>query len=457
MESYTHELKIPARKSRLSFTKFALLLALSLTLPVLCRAQLTTTGGEINVPYSGTTATVLVANTPSANLNITSGTNTFLLAVNPVQNAVRLYVQNDTANSCANLQISFAATGNQNATSFNNQIAAWQAVQYQIGTGGFGSAAQTFTLPASGTVSITTAPVIGSRLAINLVLTPASSCATTNLEAQAVFGQFTPTQSSVQGIFASGVASASAAPVIVGGTDQFGFARQVSIWNNGSANGFQIGGTGAGAGSTYAGLAVGPAGSNNGPLQVVPFLYTAGRSGTEQAITGPGSGANLYPCNTNAQSCMGIYTTDTGYMFSNNFAISTAGTSTRTLGSVDAAGGAAVQTCRVEFTATNTAGTTPTLDAYFQDSIDGTTYSDRVHFPQCTTGTCKFWTTLSGNQPSAVLSGTTNTATPIITPQSNSLAVNTVVQGALGEKFQFSFVTTGTTPTYSGNIYINCK
>ena len=434
------------------FSLFVLLL--------LCAApalgQLTSQGNEQVISYSGATAFVLTNTPVNPNLLTSTGTNTFIMNVNPPTNSVRIYITNDTANACSNLTVSVASTGNTALNSFNSSVAAWQTVQVQTGSGAF-VGSQPITLPASGTVAVTSQAIIGSKIAVFIVLSSGCNAPLTSIDVQVVFGTFSPSLSQVQGLVANGATGTSINPVLVGGTDASGFARTVTVQNSGSTNGLTIGNISGGANSTYAGAAVSPASPAQGPLMTLGFIERGGATGGQAVINAPAAAFYPQACSTNAEGCAGAYASDSGYMFINNFTITTAGSSTRTLGNVDANQGAEVQTCRVEITATNTAGTTPTLDAYFQDSIDGTVFSDRIHFPQFTIGTARYWATLSGHLPPATNSGATSTPLPIVTPTTNTLAVNTLIQGAMGEKFQFSFVTGGTTPAYNGNIMINCK
>lgn len=446
-----HEHKTRRANWKLLFLTFAFP-ALLLQFPPSARAQLTTTGGEITVPYSGTTATILSANTPAANLNITSGTNTFLLSVNPVQNSVRLYVQNDTANSCANLQILIASTGNNNVTSFNSNVGAWQAVSTAIGTGGFSTTTQTFTLPATSTVAITTAPIIGGRIAVQLVLNPANSCATTNLEAQAVFGVFTVPTSQVQGTVATGLNGAAVNPLVCGGLDTSNLVRPCGMYRSSDSLINELPGLAIGqAGSTLTGNTqqVFPKNQGSGPL-AVNISATTAAGGTNTSTLRTANGGGQIQCGSgNGFTCGGLLISDSGFINNTGAQVVTTST-TFSLSRNDIGFGSEVQYCRLDFQTTGGSGTAPTLDVYFQDSPDGVNFTDRVHFAQVTT-------TGSATRAWATLSATAGTSTPTLYTN-QTLAANTQVNGAMGNYFRVAYVTGGTTPQWNGvQFTMNCK
>ena len=182
------------------------------------RAQLTQQGNETRITgCTGSSCTLVTPNLAvNPNLLVSTGTNTFLLGVAPSNNAARIYITNDTANSCANLTVTIASTGNSAVTSFNNSPQAWQAISVQSGTGSFASSAA-ITLPASGTVAITSKPIVGTQVAIFVVLS--SGCNTTNVDMQVVFGQFSVQTGAVQGVVAVGGAASGENPVFIGYKD----------------------------------------------------------------------------------------------------------------------------------------------------------------------------------------------------------------------------------------------
>lgn len=423
-----------------------------------CFAQLTSKGKEQIVSYSGNTAAILNNKPVNPNLLTNTGTNTFIMNVNPPANAVRIYVSNETANACNNLTLSIASTGNNFFNSFNSFTFAWQTVQV-AGTGAF-AASQALTLPANGTVAITSQPIIGNKIAIFLVLS--AGCATTNVDMQAVFGSFSPPNSFVQGPVAPGASYTGFNPVVIGGVDLSGNVQNLTAY------------TPAGSGNAGPGLGIGegnaplPLANNNastrtdwpngqtngGPLAV-------GLMGVAPALSGwtiipVMTNSTTAVCNTTSFGCPGLYVADAGLVTFSSQSVGS-GTNTFLLAQDDLANGSVVQTCRIDASITNTAGTTPTLDLYIQDSPNNTNWTDRVHFPQVTTGTQRLWTTLSGSQPQSSNSAAVNTLQAITTYTDATLAANTVLQGSIGKYIRMKTVAAGTSPAYTVRVDLNCK
>lgn len=426
-----------------------LLLFLLTTSPAF--AQLTAQGNEQVITYSGSTAFV-VTNFPVANMTSPSGTNTFIMNVNPPPNSVRVYVSNDTATPCNNLTVSIASTGNTQLNSFNSNVGAWQSIQVQQGTSGFANS-QTLTLPASGTVAVTSQPIIGSKIALFIVL--GAACGGVNIDVQAVFGQFTSPASQVQGTVAQGANGAGINPLVCGGLDTGNLVRPCSMYNSASSTineGYGLG-IGMAANNTIFGFTgtVFPKNQGSGALGVALYA-TQAASGSNSVTLRSSNGTNT-SCGfsgTTSESCNGLLVADVGYI--NNIGTqSITSTGTFSLGRYDGGFGSEAQFCRFDFGTTGGSGTTPTLDVYIQDSPDGVNFTDRIHFAQVTTtgSPTRAWATLDAAQ---------GTATPTLYTN-QTLAANTIVNGAIASQFRVAFVVGGTgSPTWNGvNVWMNCK
>lgn len=421
-------------------------LLLFLIFAATARAQLTQQGQEVRVTgCTGSSCNLVASNSPvNPNLLVNSGTNTFLLGVSPSTNSARLYITNDTANSCANLTVTMASTGNSTITSFNNNVNAWQALQVAAGSGGFASSAP-LTLPASGTVAITTQPIIGTQLAVFVVLS--SGCATTSVDMQIVFGTFSPPVSAVQGVVAVGGNPASENPVVIGYKDSgSGLVGMVA----GSNGGINLGGSGVSVGGTYSQvLAPAFAPGQNAPIIEAIYANTPGGSQVGPLMESLPAGAGA--C-TNTSGCPGIFTADAGF-WSQPATLSNTGSTAFTLWRGPVASGfgniatSIVESCSIHISATNTAGTTPTLDVFFQDGINGIIWNDRIHFNQITAG---------GNQAAGIGGASANE--PVTTYTDGTIAAGTIVGGPLGPWARLKFVVGGTgSPTYNITFGVVCK
>lgn len=433
-------------KTRSPWIITLLLLMTLLLFPGRSLAQLTSQGNEQVITYSGATAFVLTQQPVNPNLLVTTGTNTFIMAVNPPTNAARVYVTNDTANACSNLTISLASTGNSALNSFNQNVQAWQTVNVQSGTGGFGATAP-ITLPASGTVAITSQPIIGSRIAVFVVLS--SACLTTTVDVQVVFGTFTPAIGSVQGVVAPGQPGSGVNPVLIGGTDVSNNARLykacqdsvgVACANTGGYT-MPIGAGGNTTSSEYNSASANLSSPNaaSGPLAVV----TGGQlsnSVSGLVVSTYAGGNNIAGSAQN--SAPGQFETRAGFLRER-----VGLTVTSTLD--DSPTGVTVfvgnfSSCFVTVKPTLNSGTSPTLNAYFQTGTDTTTFTDRISFTQFTA---------SGNQYAGIASSAS--ITPAIFT-SGTLAAGTVVNGPIGPYLNMHFVAGGTTPNWTVTYGVAC-
>lgn len=180
------------------------------------------------------------------------------------------------------------------------------------------------------------------------------------------------------------------------------------------------------------------------PLGVSLFATRGTPSGIAQNL----SRTNLGSCGAN-DNCGGLYVSDSGYI-NNQGSFSVAiGITTFPLWTGTSGKGGVIQTCAFTTSGINTVGTTPTLDIYIQDSPDGATWNDRVHFPQITTGIIKQY----------VVGIAGSSVDKAITLLSNiSLAPNTKVSGPLDAFGQVVFSVNGTaSPQYAVTYSANCK
>lgn len=422
-----------------------LVFLLLLLCPLAVRAQLSSQGKEQQITYSGTTAGIAF-NQPAPNFTVTTGVNTFIMSVNP-NNVARIYLSNETANACANFTVSVASTAQPNATSFNNTPQVWQTVQTSITGSALGNTTPV-TLPALGTVTVTSATILGNRIAIFVVLS--SGCATTNLDITVIFGQTTIVGNAIQGLIPAGGSPASENPVLIGYKDSASGLVGVVQGNNGGIN---LGGSGVSVGGTYSQvLAPSFAPGQNAPITEALYANEPGGS-----IVGPlmeSLPASAGACSPTT-GCPGMFTADSGFWFQPP-TLSNTGSTTSVLWRGPSASGfnnianSFVESCAIHVSATNTAGTTPTLDIFFQDGLNGVIWNDRIHFTQISGA-------LSGANLAAGIAGTSANL-PVTTYQDGALAAGTIVNGPLGPWARLKFVVGGTAgPLYNITFGVVCK
>lgn len=427
---------------KLQVLPFVLTLA-GLLCPASLYAQLSFQGQEQVVSYSGSTAFILTQVPVNPNLLVNTGTNTFILAVNPPSNSARIYITNDTSNACAaGLTLSLASTGNSGINSFNGNINAFQQVQLTSPLGVF-STTSSINLPANGTIATTSVPIIGSRIAIFLVLS--SGCAGTTVDMQVVFGTFTPLVSAVQGVVAPGAPLGTINPLAIGGKSQAGntsgmySVAQTTDTQGTSYNSMPIGGiSNVNAQGTYNGVTL-PKDTTQGPL-----LAVLDEPDNVTGVVHPlaVSTAVINTANSNAP---GLFTTNTGY-----HKAQVAGPLTvtaQTFGLVTPPGFGAYSSCYITLQVVGVTGTSPTMDVYFQtSSIDNTTFTDRIHFAQFT---------LSGGTQYAGISGISTGITPA-NVQDRVLAAGTKIDGPIPAYMRFIVVITGTSPSFPITYGLDC-
>lgn len=168
--------------------KFLLAALLAILAACPTRAQLASVGSEVPITYPGIGKfAVLATNLPATTFNTPGGSNTFNMAID-LNVAARIYITNTTANACVGaFQVQIAATGSPGVTSFNNNTANWQTVPIvSIVTGSYAVNSGVFNIPASGTVSLTSAAISGLYASIQ-ILNTTGGCATTSVTVTVLF------------------------------------------------------------------------------------------------------------------------------------------------------------------------------------------------------------------------------------------------------------------------------
>lgn len=250
----------------------------------------------------------------------------------------------------------------------------------------------------------------------------------------------------VQGTTAVG-AAVTGNPFLIGGKDLSGNAQFYMIAKSGDAPGSNydsmpigaLGGSSAGIGSSTAVQTL-PKGSPAGPLAVAPsgVRASSGASMTNFFV-GDGSSASA------AANAPGQFTTNSGFFKSaTGLTINSTG---QNIAVFTPPGTGVYTACYVTIDLTNTAGTTPTIDSYFQTANDGANWTDRIHFAQLTTGTQHQYAGISNVAGGIVPANT----------QDRALGVSLKVDGPIGFFGRFVFVVTGTTPSYTVGYGVACS
>lgn len=428
----------------------------------LAKAQLTPVGVEQPVTYSGKVASLGV-NAPALNFSSPTGTNTFILASQP-ETAARIYIVNETPNACNGVfQITVATTAQKNIGSFNNNPQNWVAVPIINSTGSYASNSGLVSIPANGSITITSAAIAGQNAAIFVVNTT-GACASTSIDVLVEFAVVSITSplinvasgnniiqpglvANVQGIQPVGGSLAAVNPVAIGGKDLSGNNRYYMMANSGDAPGFNydsmpigaLGNQAVGIGASVIGQTF-PKGGPAGPLAVSPMGFRAdGGGGLDNLFMSAGTqlANNSNPPN--------LFVTNGGYV--KNSSITGLGTSGQniTLWAANVAGNGVMNACYFQLDTTNVTGTAPTSDAFLQTSNDGVTWTDRIHFNQVATGVSHQYAGLA-----------TNTGINPAPAQDRVLAVGTRIDGPMGWFGRFSFTFTGTSPSYNYIYAVSC-
>jgi hypothetical protein len=360
---------------------------------------------------------------------------TYVLTPNSPNASVCIYVVNNNPTNAHAFTITTFQAGDSQVADFSNNQGRYNAVPL-IGmpasvpalnmVSGFlqSTSAAKVAVKFSATSALGGSPDTAD---IFLVQTTSGTCGTTS------------TGTIVQGTTTPG-AAVLGNPVLIGGKDLNGNARFAQVNAAGTLggvlDGLMIGTTGIGPSGTFSSM-VTPNGSAGGPLAMTMFALQNNGS-----ILNP---LHLFPGGaTSTSSPPGLYITNTGYFSQqNSLTINSTPANVQFTTPPNAVG---MDSCYVTLIATNTAGTAPTLDAYFQTGTDGTNWTDRIHFAQVTTGTSKQFAGIAANvglTPAVMGNGT--------------LAVSTKVDGPIGSYTQFLFIMTGTTPSYTVSMGVACK
>jgi hypothetical protein len=373
-----------------------------------------------------------------------------------------------------------STTGNQNfglRAPYGNTAG---LLQFTTSGGSFsGTAAATVTctlLSGTNTTVLASTTLSGTT---QLITIPASPCvsplvgytqgtSTGNMTIEYIFsagfagagGTSSTSLTSTTGCVADGTSTATCNPIVIGGktspgSSSPGVAKFATVLgenaNDLSVGNYNVLGLAVGAGNVNPqGNFTGVTAPNVGPMVVAahgirpdlstgttaPITSTTAQGGA-YGVTGAGIANNSLP---------GLMVNNNGFAFLN------------TATSITASGNVPVELspswnygvhdeCRVSVTTGTPTGTAPTLDVYFQDSLDGTNFSDRVHFTQITT------TASTQKQTAAVSAITVNGVTPLTTApiqiQSQTIAAATIVNGPIAGWLRFSYVIGGSaSPTF---------
>jgi hypothetical protein len=251
----------------------------------------------------------------------------------------------------------------------------------------------------------------------------------------------------IQGTAATGAAPVGN-PVYIGGVSSDGNMHPVRVCFDSTASGCSgsVGydvAIGAGGNTTGSGTGNGnvqTAAANGSPLLTFDTFLDATSLSNLNAAPQVGAGASAGSTVLNPR---GLMVSQTGYFATFSVSVTSSGSGQALF---KPPGAAATDTCYVELYITNNSGTSPTLNAFFQTSNDGTHWNDRIAFGQATTGTSNQFAAITNNAgitPANISSGT--------------LAVGTKIDGPIGAYGKLLFNVTGTTPNYTVAGGISCK
>jgi hypothetical protein len=425
-------------KKKTIFSLFLSLLSFLFVSPAM--AQLSVQGKEQGVSYSGSTAVLVVSTPVNPNLLVTTGTNTFILGVTNPNAVARVYVTNDTANACSNLTLSIASAADSSLNSFNSSPQSWQTVQV-LNASGTLVASTPLTVPATGTVAVTSAPILGNRVAIFVVLS--SGCATTSVDIRVIFGTTASGGNQVQGLVPSGQAASGTNPFLVAGEDSSLNVQPLHTQSPGSSEG-GVNGLALGLNTNGIEQSLNKEVSPNGNFGGLGTInYGVSTQSSSSAI--PMQEMLGAHCGSNSADCGGIATEDAGFSFTNTQTFTSTQVTSLWGTSVGAADHGLFTSCEVFVLVTAVSGTTPTMNVYFQDSPDNANFNDRISFTQFTT-TGKFYAGIvatKGVTPAAI--------------QTRALTGGTEVDGPIGPYGQLVWVIGGTSPSFTVTYSASCR
>jgi hypothetical protein len=146
----------------------------------------------------------------------------------------------------------------------------------------------------------------------------------------------------------------------------------------------------------------------------------------------------------------GLMTEAAGFSFSQTATLSAAGTTTQSLWDVTQHG--LFSSCVVTLRVTAASGTTPTLNAFLQDSADAVGWNDRLALTQATAAT-----NLLGAVPVFNSSALTATASSAVVSTDGALAAGSGIAGPMGPFGRIKFVVGGTTPSFTITYNVACR
>jgi hypothetical protein len=252
----------------------------------------------------------------------------------------------------------------------------------------------------------------------------------------------------VQGTTTAGSPGTSTNPVLIGGLGNDSNVRYVRVCTSSS-------GTGCSGGPGQA-IAIGAEGNTTSSVLNDGSVTTADSTGNPLATydtyadsTSP-TGTTATPSVSNGgansgltQNTKGLFSANLGFWKTNSGSSVTANS---TQAFLVPPGAATLSSCMVAVQITNNSGTSPTLNVYFQTSIDNVTWTDRISFTQATTGTSNQIAGISegggGLSPTAYTDGT--------------LAAGSKVDGPIGLYSRIKFVVGGTSPNYTVTDGVIC-
>ncbi len=362
---------------------------------------------------------------------------TYVIVPNSPNASLCVYVVNNNPSSSHSFSTSTFQSADSQVADYSNNTGRYNAVPLVNMPG---------TVPASGMVSGFTQSTAAAKVAIRF--TGASGQAGSPDTADVFLVQTTSgtcgaasVSNQVQGTSAPG-AAITGNPLLLGGTDPSGLARFLKLCPDSTA-------TACSAANTYS-LAIGAGGNQ---ISGIPLTYpnASGALATAMLAGNSTGGAQLQlpmvstgTANNSAQNPQSLFTSNGGYFVRNsNVAIS---------GNIiqgfffPGGGQGSFLACSVALQATNTGGTTPTLNVYFQTSWDGLAWTDRISFTQITTSASNQWAAVSGSGFA--------TAPTVFTD--GTLAAGSKVDGMLGAYARLKFVLGGTSPAYTVTDAVNC-
>ncbi len=212
----------------MKFARLVVYATLCLGLCIGAKAQLLSTSGQETTPPFTPPTAFLAVNQPATTFALTTGSNTFLLSVNPTS-TIRVSIVNETSNPCIGAFTIAIAASNQNSTSFNNQLQQWSSIPLITSSGAL-TAVVAVDIPALSTIYVSSTAISARNVAIQVVNTT-GGCTTTSIDITATVTAVSVTSplvsntvngfsggllGNVQGIIPSGNNGTPVFPVVAG-------------------------------------------------------------------------------------------------------------------------------------------------------------------------------------------------------------------------------------------------